>query len=181
MHLCQRFFQSSKHFSNSIFGIVSSFFSDALLMSYMAVKRRPFKVLFIYGNTKKSHGAMSGEYGGWGIVSDSWATSICCCFCSKFNNFGTNFAATRFIPKTFEKNIAWHKPIDMPTSSATSLIVIRRSFIIIHHFFHVFISCWCAGASGAFGIFNVFMAILETLIQLVNSCFTYSRLTIGLS
>ena len=54
MHLCQRFFQSSKHFSNSIFGIAFSCFSDALLMSSMAVKRRPFKVLFIFGN-RKSH------------------------------------------------------------------------------------------------------------------------------
>ena len=69
MHLCQRFFQSSKHFWNSIFGIAFSSFSDALLMSSMAVKRRPFKVLLIFGNRKKSHGAMSGEYGGWGIVT----------------------------------------------------------------------------------------------------------------
>ena len=69
MHLCQRFFRSSKHFSNSIFGIAFSSFSDALLMSSMAVKRRPFKVLFIFRNRKKSHGAMSGEYGGWGIVT----------------------------------------------------------------------------------------------------------------
>ena len=37
-------------------------------MSSMVVKRRPFKVLFIFWNRKKSHGAMSGEYGGWGIV-----------------------------------------------------------------------------------------------------------------
>ena len=69
MHLCQRFFQSSKHFSNSIFGIAFSSFSDALLMSSMAVKRRPFKVLFIFENRKKSRGTMSGEYGGWGIVT----------------------------------------------------------------------------------------------------------------
>ena len=38
-------------------------------MSSMAVKRRPFKVLYFFGNRKKSHGAMSGEYGGWGIVT----------------------------------------------------------------------------------------------------------------
>ena len=75
MHLCQRLFQSSKHFSNSIFGMAFSSFSDTLLMSSMAVKRWPFKVLLIFGNRKKSHGAMSGEYGGWGIVSDSWARS----------------------------------------------------------------------------------------------------------
>ena len=70
MHLCQRFFQSSKHISNSIFGIAFSSFSDALLMSSMDVKGRPFKVHFIFGNKKKSHGAMSGEYGGWGFVRD---------------------------------------------------------------------------------------------------------------
>ena len=35
----------------------------------MAVKRRPFKILFIFGNRKKPHGAMPGEYGGWGIVT----------------------------------------------------------------------------------------------------------------
>ena len=139
MHLCQRFFQSSKHFSNSIFGIAFSSFSDTLLMSSMAVKQRPFKVLFIFGNRKKSHGAMSGEYGGWGIVSDSWATSIHRCFCSKFNNFGTKFAATRFIPKSFEK-ISWHEPIDMPKSSATYLNVIRRSFITISFTFSTFLS-----------------------------------------
>ena len=139
MHLCQRFFRSSKHFSNSIFGIAFSSFSDALLMSSMAVKRRPFKVLFIFRNRKKSHGAMSGEYGDWGIVSDSWVTSIHRCFCSKFNNSGTNFAATRFIPKTLEK-ISWHEPIDMPTSSATSLIAIRRSLITISFTFSTFSS-----------------------------------------
>ena len=40
-------------------------------------------------------------------------------FCSKFSNFGTIFAATRFMPKTSVK-IAWHELNDMPTSSATS-------------------------------------------------------------
>ena len=69
MHLCQRFFQSSKHFSYSIFGIAFSSFGDALLMSSMAVKRRLLTVLLIFGNRKKSHAAMSGEYRGWGIVT----------------------------------------------------------------------------------------------------------------
>jgi len=36
-------------------------------MSSMLKKRRPFKVLFIFGN--KNHRAMSGEYKGWGIAT----------------------------------------------------------------------------------------------------------------
>lgn len=69
MHLCQRFFRSPKHFSNSIFEIAFSSFSDTFLMSSMAVKRRSFKVFFSFENRKKSYGTMSGEYEGWGIVT----------------------------------------------------------------------------------------------------------------
>ena len=46
-------------------------------------------------------------------------------FCSKFTNFGTIFAAISFTLKTSVK-IIWHEPNDIPTSSATSVIVIRR-------------------------------------------------------
>ena len=60
----------------------------------------------------------------------SWAMSMRRCFCSKFNNFETIFAAARFIPKT-SVIIAWHDPNDMPTASATSLTVIRRLSKII--------------------------------------------------
>jgi hypothetical protein len=35
----------------------------------MLVKRRPFKVIFVLGNKIKSHGATSGEYGGWGMTA----------------------------------------------------------------------------------------------------------------
>ena len=48
----------------------------------------------------------------------------------KFSNFEVIFAAARFMPRTSIK-IAWHKPSDIPTSSATSLIVIRRLSKII--------------------------------------------------
>jgi hypothetical protein len=46
-----------------------SSFSDAFLMSSMFVKRRPFKVFFIFGNKKKSRGAISGKYGSWGMTT----------------------------------------------------------------------------------------------------------------
>jgi len=36
-------------------------------MSSTLVKRWSFRVLFIFGNRKKAHGTMSGEYGDWGI------------------------------------------------------------------------------------------------------------------
>jgi hypothetical protein len=38
-------------------------------MSSMLVKRRSFKVFLIFGNKKKSQGALSGEYGGWGMTT----------------------------------------------------------------------------------------------------------------
>ena len=60
----------------------------------------------------------------------SWAKVMRRVLWSKFSNYGTNFAATRFRPIMSEK-IAWHEPTDMPTSSATSLILIRRFSIII--------------------------------------------------
>ena len=67
--------------------------------------------------------------------SDSWVTSIRRCFCSKFNNFETNFAATRFIPKTFKK-MSWHEPIDMPTLCYTLFHVLRK---IWYKFFDPFL------------------------------------------
>ncbi|UYV82044.1 PGBD5 [Cordylochernes scorpioides] len=53
-----------------------------------------------------------------------------CCFWSQLSNFGTNFAATRLMPKSLIK-IEWHEPIDMFRSSANSLTVIRRLANII--------------------------------------------------
>ena len=181
MHLCQRFFQSSKHLSHSIFGIAFNSFSNARLMSSMAVKRRHFKALLIFGNRKQSHThthththtAMSGEYGGWGIVAVLFLPknsrriwNILCCHAFHTQNIQKNF-------------MAWanrYANIISDLSDCDSAIVHNHFF----HFFHVCISCWCAEASGAFVIFNVFTAILKTLILLVNSCFTHSRLTTGL-
>ena len=181
MHLRQRFFQSSKHFSNSIFGIAFSSFSDALLMSSMAVKRRPFKVLLIFGNRKKSHGAMSGEYVGWGIVTvlflaknsqqdEVWAGALSWCkshelfFHKSRRFFRIASRKRRWTCRQYSLLTVWphgkNSWCTMPLKSKNS--------------------CWCARVSGAFVIFNVFTAILETLVLLINSCFTHSRLTIGL-
>ena len=63
----------------------------------------------------------------WANLDRLWAMSMRRCFCSKFNNFGTIFAASRFMPKTYGK-IAWN---DMPTSSGTSVIVIQWLSTII--------------------------------------------------
>ncbi|UYV82772.1 TIGD6 [Cordylochernes scorpioides] len=58
-----------------------------------------------------------------------------CCFWSQVSNFGTNFAATRLMPKSLIK-IEWHEPIDMFRSSATSLMcsgvrhALRRSHLL---------------------------------------------------
>ena len=146
-------------------------------MSSMAVKGWPFKVLFIFGNRKKSHGAVFGEYGGWGIVtvlylaknwrisSKVWAGALSWCKSHAFH--------TQNIRKNF---MAWanrYANIISDFSDCDSAIVHNHFF----HFFYVFINCWCAGAFGAFVIFNVVTAILETLIPLLSSCFTHSRLT----
>ena len=54
----------------------------------------------------------------WTLLNISWAMYMWCCFCSKFRNFGTIFAAAWFMPETSIK-IAWHESIDMSTSSET--------------------------------------------------------------
>ena len=69
LYLCQRFFQSSKHFKKSFFVILFSSSFDAVFISSIVAQRRPFMGLFSFGNKKKSQGARSGEYGGCGIIS----------------------------------------------------------------------------------------------------------------
>ena len=64
------------------------------------------------------------------VLNIFWAVSMLHWFSSKLSNFGTIFAATRFMPKTFVR-IASHEWNNMATSSETSLIVLRRLFKII--------------------------------------------------
>ena len=65
MHLCQPFFQSSKHFWNELLGIALSSSGDAALIFSIVVNLRPFMGLFNFRKRKKSQGPKSGEYGGW--------------------------------------------------------------------------------------------------------------------
>ena len=48
---------------------VSSTLCDSACISLMVSNRRPFIFNFIFGNRKKSQGAKSGEYGGWGTTA----------------------------------------------------------------------------------------------------------------
>ena len=91
IHLCQRFFQSSKHFWYALFSMSLSSLSDSVFISSIVAKRRPFMGLFNLGNRKKSQGAKSSEYGNWGMITvlflaknlqtsnDEWAGALSWC------------------------------------------------------------------------------------------------------
>ena len=68
MHLCQRFFQSSKHLLNSISGIAFKVSFDSSFISSIVSKHCSRSGLLSLGNRQKSHGAKSGEYGGYGTI-----------------------------------------------------------------------------------------------------------------
>ena len=68
MHLCQRFFQSSKHLLNSISGIAFKAFFNSVCISSIVSKRCTRSGLLSLENSQKSHGAKSGEYGGCGTI-----------------------------------------------------------------------------------------------------------------
>ena len=107
----------------------------------------------------------------WGNLECPWTSSISPEWCpwfsrwfySKFSSFGTICAAARFMPKTSVK-IAWHKPNDMPTSSATSLIVIRRLFKIISFTASMFSL-----------VYDIFSAFLQPVIPQLNLFSAHSR------
>ena len=77
MHLCQRFFQSSKHLLNSISRIAFKASFNSVCISSIVSKRCPRSGLLSLGNSQKSHGAKSGEYGG--------CRTICVEFLSKWS------------------------------------------------------------------------------------------------
>ena len=64
----QRFCHAWKHPLKSLFGIVSSTRCVSYWISSVVSNLRPFIRSFSLGKRKKSQGARSGEYGGWGIT-----------------------------------------------------------------------------------------------------------------
>ena len=72
MHLCQRFFQSSKYLLNSISRIAFKAFFDSACSSSIVSKRCPRSGLLSLKNSQKSHGAKSGEYGACGTICVSF-------------------------------------------------------------------------------------------------------------
>ena len=61
LYLCQRFFQSSKHFWNALFGIANSFCFT--FISSIVAKRSPFIVVFSFEIRKESARAK------WGMIT----------------------------------------------------------------------------------------------------------------
>ena len=60
------------HFWNAFWKSFSIRVSSTLrfgLYLLIGIKRHPFSFSFIFGNRKKSQGAKSGEYGGWGMTA----------------------------------------------------------------------------------------------------------------
>ena len=128
MHLCQRFFQWSKHLLNSISGIAFKAFFDSAFISSILSKWCPRSGLLSLGNSQKSHGAKSGEYGGCG--------TICAEFLAKWSRrtrvqcetaHYRDAKTTSCLPKkSFETVLS--DPLEMPIVSARSLIV-NRGFL----------------------------------------------------
>ena len=126
MHLCQRFFQSSKHLLNSISGIALKAFFDSARISSIVSKRCPRSGLLSLGNSQKSHGAKSGEYGDCGTICVeflakwSWRTNVQC-ETAHYRDAKT----TSCLPKISFETVSSDPP-EMPIVSARSLIVNRR-------------------------------------------------------
>ena len=125
MHLCQRFFQSSKHLLNSISRIAFKAFFDSACISWIVSKRCPRSGLLSLGNSQKSHGAKSGKYGGCGTIcvellakwsrrtSAVWDGALSWCKKHELSN-----------KISFETELS--DPLEMSIVSARSLIVNRR-------------------------------------------------------
>lgn len=89
-----------------------------------------------------------------------------------FNNFGITFATTPSSSRTCEK-LEWHEPINIPTSSVTSLIIIWRLYIIIFSAIYMLVQVgYVQEPYSAHFIFSVFLTIMEKIIPVKNPYFT---------
>ena len=80
-HFAQRCCHCRKNFVNSSFGMSISVFFEFRLMTSVASNRCPIKTFLILGNSKKSDGARSGEYGGcWNRAVPCLAKNCCTVF-----------------------------------------------------------------------------------------------------
>lgn len=109
MHLCQCFFQSSKHFWNAHFGMaMRSLFDSNYLINYG--KMLSFIDLF----RKKLHGVKRCKHGGWGRISVLFWVKNHEQIKIYEHHFGTNFVTTGFILAMYN-NIAYYQMIDIST------------------------------------------------------------------
>ena len=172
MHLFQRFFQSSKHLLNSISGISFKAFFDSACISSIVSKRCPRSGLLSLGNSQKSHGDRSGEYGGCG--------TICVEFLAKWSRrTSAVWVGALSWYKNDElsaQNIFWNG-VEWSSWNANSISKVSnyyQSTIFEHQIFDfhdkLFIG-WCFVSSGALFVFNAFLSFIEHFMSLRCSCF----------
>ena len=79
IHLCQRFFQSSKHLWKAL--LLSPLWSSCFDFSFISLivgKRFPFIGVFSFEKRKKSAENKSGTYCGWGMITHNHAQASMC-------------------------------------------------------------------------------------------------------
>ena len=128
MHLCQRFFRSSKHLLNSISGIAFKAIFDSACNSSIVSKRCARSGLLSLWNSQKSHGAKSGEYRGSGTryALSFWRNGHeerAQCETAHYRDAKTTSCLRKISFETVLSN-----PLEMPIVSARSLIV-NRGFL----------------------------------------------------
>ena len=125
MHLCQLFFQSSKHLLNSISGIAFKAFFDSDCISSTVSKRCPRSGLLSLENSQKSHGANQANM----VVVERYSLSFwrnghedqVQCETAHY----PDGKKTSCLPKISFETV-FSDPLEMKIVSARSLIVNRR-------------------------------------------------------
>jgi len=95
-------------------------------------------------------------------------------FWSKFGSFGTNFAATRFIPKTKNCMALANQYVDILSifSNSDSITIHHNNFL---HCFNIFVGCWRAGTSRTGNVMYFFLVYYEELLTFINIFFAQCR------